>query len=95
MSKQIYGMKAALDLFESAGAKMSRQTFDEQVLPHLVKSGFAEKHGASWAFDKRYLQHWSEYAAEAIKRRADGRLPYHYAYSEGDMQDYIDGAWDE
>jgi len=95
----IYGIKAALDLFASNGAKMSREAFNEHILPHLIKKNsegraWAEKHGSAWAFDRRYLQHWSEYVAEVRKRRADGRLHYNYAFSEFDMQCFADGAWD-
>lgn len=95
MSEQIYGVQAALDIFTKHAAAMSRQTFNEQILPHLIKHGFAEKHGSAWAFDRRYLVHWSEYVAEVMRRRKDGRLPYHYPYSEGDMQNFIDGLWEE
>ena len=90
----IYGIKAALALFASVGASMSRETFSDHILPEIKKFGFAQKVGTLWIFDRRYLQHWSEYVGEVRKRQADGRLPYHYALTEGDMQCFIDGAWD-
>jgi hypothetical protein len=94
----IYGFPAALELFGAAGAPLSRQAFHTSILPHLVKSGFARKlggngHGGTWEFDRQYLQHWGEYVAEVQRRKADGRLPGNYGYSEADMQAFIDGAW--
>lgn len=96
----IYGIKAALALFEAAGAGMSRETFSEHILPILSAKpdngrAWAEKVGTLWIFDRRYLQHWSEYVAEVRKRQADGRISHNYSLNEGDMQCFIDGAWDE
>ena len=90
----IYGIKAALALFASAGAIMSRETFSTHILQEIKKHGFAQKIGTLWIFDRRYLQHWSEYVAEVRKRQADGRMSHNYSLNEGDMQNYIDGAWD-
>jgi hypothetical protein len=93
MTEPIYGIKAALDLFASNGAKMSRETFSEHVLPEIKKFGFAQKIGTLWIFDRRYLQHWSEYVGEVRKRQADGRMSHNYSLNEFDMQCFIDGAW--
>ena len=90
----IYGIKAALALFADNGASMSRETFSDHILPEIKKFGFAQKVGTLWIFDRRYLQHWSEYVAEVQKRKADGRMSHNYSLNEGDMQNYIDGAWD-
>ena len=94
MSEPIYGIKAALALFASAGASMSRETFSEHILPEIKKYGFAQKVGTLWIFDRRYLQHWSEYVAEVHKRKADGRISKNYSLTEGDMRNYIDGSWE-
>lgn len=102
MSESIYGIPAALSLFESVGAKMSEQMFHQSVLEHLVKSGFArkiggvpgKKSGGTWEFDRRNLQHWGEYISEVRVRREAGRLPGNYEFSEFDMQCFVDGAWE-
>ena len=91
----IYGIKTALDIFAERGAKMSRQNFTTEILPHLVEHKFAEKHGSAWAFDERYLVHWAHYVAEVMKRRKDGQLPYHYPYSGQDMQNFYGWDWAE
>lgn len=103
MNQSVYGIQAALEILKIKGAKMSRQMFHQSVLEHLVAKGFARKiggipdrkHGGVWEFDKVYLQHWGEYIAEVRKRRTAGRLPRNYEFSEGDMQNFIDGAWEE
>lgn len=100
MTEPIYGIKAALSLFADNGASMSRETFSTHILPilaHKPEGGraWAEKVGTLWIFDRRYLQHWSEYVAEVRKRQVDGRLSHNYSLNEGDMQNFIDGAWDE
>lgn len=95
MSDKIYGIKAALAVFESAGAGMTRQNFWQSIMPHFEKSGFAEKlGGALWVFDLRHTQHWALYVAEVRKRRDAGALPGNYEFSEFDMQNFTDGAWD-
>lgn len=95
MSSQIYGIPAVLAIFAEHGAKMSRQMFNQSILPKWVATGFAERHGRSWAFDLRYTQHWAEYIAASRKRKAEGTLPGNYEFSEFDMQCFIGGLWDD
>ncbi len=99
MTEPIYGIAAAVECFAAAGATMNRITFMKHILPVLAKTdsggrAWAEKHGTLWIFDRRYLQHWTEYVAEVQRRKYDGRISNNYSLSEGDMQNFIDGSWD-
>lgn len=94
----VHGAQAALDILAACGAQMSRQNFYQSVLPHLRKHGFARSIGegkrAVLEIDRHYLQHWGRYIAEVRRRKNAGELPGDYEFSESDMQNFIEGAWE-
>lgn len=98
MDESIYGVQAVLDMFEAQSVKISRAAFNSSHLPHLIDGkGAAKRFGKRGGveFDRRYVQNWIAYVAATRERQADGKMAKNYKYNDGDMQLYIDGAWEE
>lgn len=74
---------------------VSRAAMDAYHMPHLQAWGIASEVAPRvWAFAEPDLTHYAEYVAAVRERKEAGTLPGNYAYSEWDMQCYIDGEWD-
>lgn len=98
MNESVYGVDAVLKMFDERGVKLSRQAFYTSHMPHLLARGFAVKRFGKRGgieFDLRYIQHWIAYVVAVKKRQDAGVMAKNYEYNEGDMQNFIDGAWDE
>lgn len=92
----VYGIEAALKVFERHGYKISRQGFNDSLLKHMAAVGVAKLIGERvWAFDPIELSHWADYAVKVQERKAAGTLPGNYEYNEWDCQLVTDGMWDD
>lgn len=94
----IYGVQAVLKIFEEHGVKISRAAFNQSHLPHLLDGKWAVKRfglRGGVEFDRRYVQHWIAYVTAVHERQAAGKMAKNYKYNDGDMQCFIDGAWEE